>query len=138
MRQRLVHILLAAGLSAGLGSATLTAQTMQVAHIPFAFYVSNRLMPAGVYSIEQRSQRTIFQINDRAGHNIFVTAPNEANGEKREGRLTFLCSGGECALSQIWTQGAGFGYAIPNWTIADELTRKYLLSSVVNVALKPR
>jgi hypothetical protein len=106
MKLHLRNIVLSAGLSALLGTLTLSAQDQrEVANIPFAYGVGHQTLPAGKYTIKETGTRGLFQLRaDTSGHSIFVSSI-PANTGKKDSKLTFSCYEGQCSLSQIWMQG---------------------------------
>jgi hypothetical protein len=134
MKKYFTHIILTAGLSAILGSLTLSAQDQrEVANIPFAFEVNHVSLPAGEYTV-QRMNAELFQMYDADGHSTFLMAPVKTEG-KPDPRLTFRCYGNDRVLSEIWTDdGIGYGLLKSKW----EKDRKLEMSAVISVALKHR
>jgi hypothetical protein len=106
MKLQLKHIVLTAGLSALLGSLTLSAQDQkELATIPFAYHVGQKTLPPGTYMIQETSTRSVLQIREKtSGHSILVPVINEDTG-KNDAKLTFGCYAGQCSLSQIWMAG---------------------------------
>lgn len=106
MKLNLRNIVLTAGLSALLGTVTLSGQDQrEVANIPFAYGVGQQSMPAGEYTIKETGSRGLFQLRAKAsGHSIFVSSTPADTG-KKDSKLTFSCYEGQCSLSQIWIQG---------------------------------
>ena len=135
MKKYFTHIILSAGLSAILGSLTLSAQDqMEVATIPFAFEVNHVSLPAGEYTVQRVNSADLFQIYDADGHSIFLMAPINEEGAPNP-RLVFRCYGNDRVLSQIWTgSGTGYGLVKSQW----EKDRKLEMSAVISVALKHR
>ncbi len=110
---RKLTMILTAGLSALLGSLTLSAQGQQeVATVPFAFHANTRTLPAGKYTVSQHGTAGLFQVSDSAGHSIFVAAPELKEGKADNPRLTFACYGHDCSLSQVWMPGSDIGYVV--------------------------
>jgi hypothetical protein len=106
MKLHLRNIVLSAGLSALLGTVTLSAQDQrEVANIPFAYHVGQQSLPAGKYTVRETNTRSILQLRDNAsGHAIFVPVIPEDTG-KNDSKLTFGCYGNQCSLSEIWMAG---------------------------------
>lgn len=137
MRHTLVHFLFATVLVGGIAGTQLKAQSTEIARIPFTFYANHRTMPAGKYWIEQqKNDSMLFQISDRAGHSIFLMAPEKPTSARTQTRLEFLCADNDCALLEIWTANGGFG--LSKWSVASELTKRYFLAARIDVPLKPR
>ncbi len=135
MHRHFTKIILTAGLSALLGSLTLSAQDQrEVANIPFAFEANHTTLPAGEYSVNRLNSVGMFQIYDASGHSIFLSAPVQTLGAA-DPKLTFRCYGNDRVLSQIWTdEGVGYGVVKSSW----EKNRKLEMSAVISVALKHR
>jgi hypothetical protein len=106
MKLQLKTIFLTAGLSALLGSSTLSAQSQKaVASIPFAYNVGQQTLSAGKYIVEETNSHGVLQLRDNtSGHAIFVPVLPADTG-KTESKLTFSCYSGDCSLSQIWMAG---------------------------------
>ena len=106
MKLHLRSIVLTAGLSALLGSFSLSAQNSQeVANIPFAYSVGQKTLPAGKYTIQERGAGGLFRLLESAsGRSIFALSTPVDTGRK-DSKLVFGCYAGECSLSQIWMQG---------------------------------
>ena len=111
MKRHLTHILLTAGLAAFLGSAALNAQDrIQIADIPFAFHASDQTLPAGTYTVWEKSLG-LFVVSDKDGHSLFVSAPLLEGREPANPSLTFRCYGNERVPAKIW-MADGNGYDI--------------------------
>lgn len=137
MKRNLTNIMLTAGLSALLGTATLGARdTVAVAEIPFAFHATDRVLPAGTYTVE-RYQSRIFLLYDGRGHSIFFGTSGEEQGEPSSPRLTFQCYGNERALSEIWTVD-GRGYSASKSSLEKNLHRKLEMATLIEVPLRQR
>jgi hypothetical protein len=106
MKLHLRSVVLTAGLSALLGSLTLSAQDQkEVANIPFAYHVGQQNLPAGKYTVGETSTHGILQLRDNAsGHSILVPVIPEDTG-KSDSKLTFGCYAGQCSLSEVWMAG---------------------------------
>lgn len=96
----------AVALAAVAGAAS--AQTMK-AEVPFSFEVAGMVMPAGTYHVTPSSTMggtPLFRIANADLKNPVLVKPVVAHGGATaytEAKLVFRCSGGNCALSQIWT-----------------------------------
>jgi hypothetical protein len=106
MKLHFTNIVLTAGLSALLGSLTLSAQDQKaVAKIPFAYHVGKQTLPPGTYMVQETSTRGILQIRENtSGHSILVPVIPEDTG-KNDSKLTFGCYASQCSLSQVWMAG---------------------------------
>jgi hypothetical protein len=125
MKRQFTRIVLTAGLSAVLGSLTLSAQdySKETANIPFAFHANEKILPAGEYTVKQINSTGVFQLYDSNGHSLFLNAPVPKSG-KADPRLTFSCYEKDCLLSQIWMPESNTGYAVSDSALKKELTRK--------------
>jgi hypothetical protein len=134
----MIHLILTAGLSAGLGSLILSAQDQKaVADIPFAFQASNHTLAAGEYTISETSARGLFTLRDSESKALFVMAPINSTGESGNPRLVFRCYGNERVLSQIWTSD-GTGYRVSDSAVEKSLHRRIQMAALVSVRLTPR
>jgi len=106
MKLQLRTIVLTAGLSALLGSLSISAQDQkEVANIPFAYHVGQTTLPPGKYTVQETNMRSLFELRENSsGHSIFVGAIPADTG-KKDSKLTFSCYAGDCSLSQIWMAG---------------------------------
>jgi hypothetical protein len=126
MKPQLKPIILTAGLSALLGSLTLSAQdySREIADVPFAFHASERILPAGEYTLKQTNSRGLFRVDDSKGHSLFLNAPILQSSKAVNPRLTFACYGNECVLSQVWMPESTTGFSISDSAMKKQLTRK--------------
>jgi hypothetical protein len=111
MKQHLRNIVLTAGLSALLGSSTLSAQSQNaVANIPFAYHVGQKTLAAGKYTITKNSSsQGVFALRETdTGHDIFMSVIQHSTGDKDAWNLTFSCYAGDCSLSQIRMGGDSY------------------------------
>jgi hypothetical protein len=110
MKLHLRSIVLTAGLSALLGSISLSAQGQKaVANIPFAYHVGQSTLTAGKYSVQKISPANILQLRqDQLGHSIFVPVTPLDTGRNDKSQLTFSCYAGQCSLSELWIAGNGY------------------------------
>jgi hypothetical protein len=126
MKRQLKPIILTAGLSALLGSLTLSAQdySREIANVPFAFQASERILPAGEYTLKQVNSAGLFQVYDSYGHSLFLNAPVPKSTKAVNPRLTFACYGNDCLLSQVWMPESTTGFSISDSAMKKQLTRK--------------
>jgi hypothetical protein len=110
MKLHLTNVVLTAGLSALLGSLTLTAQDQKaVANIPFAYHVGQKTLTSGEYTIQKINPFGMFQLrDDQLRHSMFLAMTPLDTGRKNESKLTFSCYAGECSLSELWIAGNGY------------------------------
>lgn len=128
MKRHFTYIILTAGLSALLGSPTLSAQDqIAVAEIPFAFQANDTTLAAGKYFVSQQEALGVIRMRDHAGHGIFVKTYPKDETKVNNPRLTFTCHGENCVLSTV-SMPDGMVYAAykPH---QEDLTRKIGLSA---------
>jgi len=137
MKRNLTHIILTAGLSALLGTLTLSAQDRtETAEIPFAFHANHQLMPAGKYTVEDRNASGIFLIHGDQG-GTFVSMAPEDRGPAGNAKLTFRCYGNERVLASIWTDD-GASYSVSTSSIEKDLHRRIDMGTSLSVRLTAR
>lgn len=103
-------MVVAAAIAAVAGAAS--AQSMK-AEIPFSFKVSGTTMPAGAYLVTagpNMNGRPVFRLlNTDVSKPVLAVPAGKHDGSSYEpAKLVFRCTGGNCALAQIWT-GSGIG-----------------------------
>jgi hypothetical protein len=110
MKLNLKNVALTAGLSALLGTATLSAQdTKAVANIPFAYQASAKTLPAGTYRINSTGTLGQFLLRDSStGHGLFVMGVPDKSEQNNTSKLTFSCYSGQCSLAEIWIDGNSY------------------------------
>lgn len=139
MKLNMTHMILTAGLSALLGTASLSAQNLrEVADIPFAFHTQQQTFPAGTYQVSEQGTNGIFQLLSPDRKSIFVGAmvPVTANPDKPH--LKFACYGGECVLSEISMPGREMAYRASQSQIDKNLSHKLGVAAMISVPLKGR
>jgi hypothetical protein len=139
MKHKLIHMILTAGLSALLGTASLSAQSLrEVAHVPFTFHTEQQTLPAGTYEVAERGSNGVFQLYSPDRKSIFVGAmvPVTANPDKPH--LQFACYDGQCVLSEISMPGREIAYRLSQSKIDKNLTHKLGIASMISVPLKTR
>jgi hypothetical protein len=133
------QMILNAGLSALLGTATLSAQQRsEVADVPFAFHAQQQTFPAGEYQVTQRNSGSVFQLMSSEGKSIYVNAPLLNTTDPQRPHLTFARYGGEYVLSAISMPGTDIGHAVSQSAIDKNLTHKMDIAAMVSVRLKAR
>ena len=141
MKRLFTRTILTAGLSALLGSLTLSAQdyTKEIANVPFAFNANERALPPGEYTVKQVNQSGLFQIYDSTGHSLFLNAPVQKSSKSASPKLTFTCYGDDCLLSQIWMPESNIGYTVSDSTLKKQLPRKIgMAAEIRSVRLSTR
>jgi hypothetical protein len=137
MTLKMTHMILAAGLSALLGTASLGAQNLrEVADVPFTFHAQRQTLPAGTYQVTETGSNGLFRLYSPDRQSIFVGAlvPVSANPDKPH--LKFACYGGECVLSEISMPGRETGYQASASQIDRNLHRKLGVAAMISVPLK--
>src|SRR5581483_8254495 len=133
------QLILSAGLSALLGTATLNAQQWTaIADVPFTFHTEQQTFPAGKYHIAESNSSTIFRLDGPEGRSVFVNAPLPNTTDPQKPHLTFARYGGEYGLSGISMPWKDVGRAVWQSTIDKNLTHKMGLAAMVSVSLKAR
>jgi len=133
------QMMLSAGLSALLGTATLSAQQeAEVAEVPFAFHAQQQTFPAGEYRVSEKNSSSVFQLTGPEGKSIWVSAPLLETTDPQKPHLTFTRYSGEYVLSAISMPGNDVGHAVSQSAIDKNLTHKIVLAARVSVPLKAR
>ncbi|MGI8962546.1 MAG: hypothetical protein ACR2IV_22875 [Bryobacteraceae bacterium] len=137
MKLQVKNIFLTAGLSALLGSLTISAQEQkEIANIPFAYHVGEQTLAAGKYTVQETNSGGVLQLRDNtSGHSIFVSVLPADTGRK-DSKLTFSCYAGECSLSQIWM--AGDVYSLRSKPFPREAKNQIGVLALVSVPLLRR
>ena len=130
--------LLTVGLSALVGSLTLSAKNVQlVADIPFAFHAEGKVMPAGQYIFSDKGFAGIFQIsNPKARISRFVSAPVQKHDAPTDSKLTFARYGNEYVLTEISEAGSPYSNGVTPSAVEKNLTRKLSVSAVMAIPLR--
>ncbi len=138
MKLQLKTIVLTAGLSAFLGTVTLTAQSMRaVANIPFAYNAGQTSLDAGKYTITETGTLGQFMIRDSAtAKAIFVSGVPDKSRRNGASKLVFSCYAGECSLSQIWMSGDSYQLRLPR--VETEANNRIGVAALVSVPLLSR
>jgi hypothetical protein len=137
MKLHFTNILVTAGLSALLGSLTISAQDQQErANIPFAYHVGQQTLPPGKYRVQETNSRSVLVLRENSsGHSIFIPVLPADTG-KRDSKLTFHCFAGECSLFQIWM--AGDVYALSTRPFPREAKNQMGVVALISVPLLSR
>lgn len=140
MKRQFTNLVLTAGLSAMLGTFSLSAQDRsETADIPFAFQVQQRTLPAGHYTVNQHSNvSSLFQVYDANGHSLFLGASQQTKADPEKPKLTFACYGHDCVLAQISMPGANVSYGLSQKEIEKNLPRSIGMVSMISVRLTSR
>jgi hypothetical protein len=102
--------------------------------VPFDFYVSNRLLPAGTYAVSSHAHANAIQVNDGRGNMAFVivTAPT-ANRGADVGKVVFRRYEGASFLASVYWDGNRAGSELPTSRIERRLAEN--ATSPTRVAL---
>ena len=139
MKLNMTHMILTAGLSALLGTASLSAQNLsEVANVPFTFHAQQQTFSAGTYTVSERSATGLFQLYSPNKESIFVGGMVPTTSAPNRPHLTFACYGGECILSEIAMPGRETAYHLSQSQIDKNLTHKLGIASMISVPLKAR
>jgi len=92
--------------------------------VPFDFYVSDRLLPAGTYAVTSHAHANAIQVNDSRGNMAFVivTAPTINRGEDL-GKVVFRQYEGANFLASVYWEGKRPGSELPTSSIERRLAR---------------
>jgi len=105
------NIAMTIGLSAVLGSATLFAQTVSTADIPFDFQITGKTVPAGHYIVKLASNREMLTFQDAVtGRSSLVLVHAYKSGTPEQPILTFRHNGERYTLESAWFAGVMGGY----------------------------
>jgi hypothetical protein len=116
MKNLTTRLLIAtAALVVAAGAAS--AQTMTAA-IPFEFRAGNRVMAPGTYRVDDLRSVTgtsaFLLRNVRSGGAIALLSQAPVDPQKGwvagNGKLLFACTGGSCALAQLWSGSESHAY----------------------------
>jgi hypothetical protein len=122
MTRNLTHRILTAGLSALLGTASLTAQnSREVADVPFTFHAGQQTFSAGKYEVKESNAVGLFQLAGSEGKSIFVSAPILKTTDPQKPHLTFVRYGDEYVLSEISMPGKNVSYGASQSAIEKNL-----------------
>jgi hypothetical protein len=107
----LKNIAIAIGLTAVLGSATLSAQSGSKASIPFDFRITGMTLPSGDYTVKLDSTHNILTFENLSnGHSASMLAHPLKSGMKEEPVLIFRHKGDTYTLDSAWFAGVQGGY----------------------------
>jgi hypothetical protein len=84
------------------------------ATVPFDFTVSNKLLPAGTYSIKQQRGTHVIEIRNRyKAYAALTIVDQDGNRSPKGGRLLFNRYGDQYFLSEILCDDADMNYKLP-------------------------
>jgi hypothetical protein len=111
MKTTLRNIAIAIGLTAILGSATLSAQNGSKASIPFDFQITGTTLPSGDYTVRLDNARHMLTFqNLSSGRSASMLAHPFASGTKEDPMLVFRHNGERYTLESAWFAGVSGGY----------------------------
>jgi hypothetical protein len=124
-----------------LGGASCTYLQAQVldahANVPFDFWLGQKLMPAGEYSIYHTSSGVVWirgEDRERSGA-VFLAQRISRPTARDEARLQFTRYGETYFLSEIWNPYQSNGYGVPKSPREKELLAHSMRSKTIGVAL---
>ena len=106
--------------------------------IPFAFKVSDKLMPPGEYTVSEtdvRMKMTHVKTNTSASH---FTMPVSGPNTPPENSLRFTRYGSEYHLTSIWDPDSGKGEALVPSKHDKEIAKHFRDLDTSTIALQPR
>jgi hypothetical protein len=138
--RRATGLLLAAAFLFSVAASTASAQlqsTIQV-RIPFAFVVGSKTLPAGVYSVERRTQKVLMLRSVDSKDAAMLNAVLVDNGSESErSRLVFNKYGDEYFLSTVVPSFSDVAYRLPPTKQEERLAKASGEPEVVAVAMTP-
>jgi hypothetical protein len=100
-------------LSLLLGTAGAFAQSAVQAHVPFAFKVGQKQMPAGTYVIDREIGSSFVTVrNVQTGTSVLAMGRTESASKKTE-KLIFHHYGSQYLLAEIWGAAGSQGMVLP-------------------------
>ena len=142
MRKALFRMVGMLGLALLAGSPMVRAQQLVVAHIPFAFTVGEKALPAGEYRVAKLPTVTdspmLIQRTDSSVSAIVGSNATEANKQQDHSKLVFRCYGNRYFLSQIWVAGSSRGRELPRSAQEKELAMQARNDKPIEVTIVAR
>ena len=119
-------------------SASAFAQSSRMsATIPFDFYVSDRLLPAGTYMVAPQASPAALRLFDDRGNSVFVmTSGSTENRAINLSRLVFRRYGDASFLAGIYWQGYKTGRELASSKIERKIAANVTTSTPVAIQLK--
>ena len=128
----MVAVLIAVAISA---PSFLAQSPRMSATIPFDFYISDRLFPAGTYTVAPQSNAV--RLYDGRGNSVFVMTPGSSdNRAMNDSRLVFRTYGDASFLASIYWAGYKAGRDLPSSKIEKKIAGNLPAFSPVAVQLK--
>jgi len=132
------QLCLVIALLAGAFCTCMQAQVLDAhANVPFDFWLGQKLMPAGEYSIYHLSSGAVWIRggNGELTSAVFLAQRISHPTARDEGRLEFTRYGNTYFLFQIWNPYQADGYGVPESTREKELSSHSPRSKTIGVAL---
>ena len=100
-------LMVAVAIAVAISAQPFFAQSLRLrADIPFDFYISERLFPAGTYTVEPQQNHEAVRLHDKQGNTMFVmTVSLSPNQSAIPSRLVFHRYGDTNFLASIYWQG---------------------------------
>ena len=115
-----------AALVAAAGAAS--AQTLR-ADIPFEFRAGDRVMAPGTYSVDisRMGGAPVFRLSNVRSAGSVVLLPQapvdpQKGWTEGNGKLSFACISGSCALAEIWTGSESHAYSFHRPKLGGDVT----------------
>ena len=101
----------AAAIVLGLLAVPAMAQSAVTAQIPFAFYVGDKMLPAGPYIFESLTAHTmrITNTNTRDGATVLTPIPIGEREPVRSNKIVFRRYGNDSFFTEMWWAGYSSG-----------------------------
>jgi hypothetical protein len=133
-----IHIYALAALLMLTAATSALAQSQALsATIPFDFYVSGKLLPAGTYVITPTSHGEAILVSDRTGNSAFViTVGSARNHSASLSRVVFRQYGSASFLTTIYWTGFQNGKMVATSKMEKELAKIEVSPSPITIAAK--
>ena len=127
MNTQMGRIMMAAVLiSIAIAAPSLLAQTTRMsATIPFDFYVSDQLLPAGTYIVVPEARADVVRLYDSRGNSVFVMTRGQSDNKAvNYSRLVFHKYGDTAFLASIYWEGYRTGRNLPSSSMEKKIADK--------------
>jgi hypothetical protein len=127
MNTQMGRIMMAAVLiSIAISAPSLLAQTTRMsATIPFDFYVSDQLFPAGTYTVAPEARADAVRLFDSKGNSVFVMTRGQSDNKAiNYSRLVFRKYGDTAFLASIFWEGYKTGRDLPSSDMEKKIAEK--------------
>jgi hypothetical protein len=114
---------------------TANAATVAEFQIPFHFFVGEKALPAGVYTVSLDNATNRFDmVSPEAVARVFLTGSTpRRNVVTDTGTLVFYRYGKTHVLRSFWTPGSSSGQNLPGSAILREMTNVAALPEIVSI-----